>query len=403
MVSRLTDKLLRRVELSGGVGKNIIAFSGGVDSSLVAALVHKVFPENSFAVIGKSAALPAAQLELARRVAERIGINFQEIDTAEREQEGYVANDGSACFYCKTELYSTLEAVALFASKDHLSHLHNTNNGGGPSKTFGQEGGGGEGAASTSRRGVVLFNGTNAEDKTDPTRVGLKAAESFGVASPLEMLSKDEIRLVAKALGLPNWNHAASPCLRSRLALGVLATDEALQRVEAAEVLVRNALGRAAALELDHSEGTGGVLLPSEPHVLTPSSPSSPSSWRLSSATLLARAASDLRERCSKDKADNVSASEGTGDDTTEGRSCCCCCGCCCSSKLDDERPSNPAPLPLLLLPVVLMLPLGSLLPLCCCCCLMTSLEWEKAATEAAAPPAEAALLGRRGRALPPP
>lgn len=86
---------------------------------------------------------------------------------------------------------------------------------------------------------MVLFNGTNAEDRVDPTRVGLVAAEHFAVSSPIDALTKDEVRTVARHLGLPNWRHAASPCLRSRLALGVAATDEALRRVEQAEDAVR--------------------------------------------------------------------------------------------------------------------------------------------------------------------
>ena len=96
MVKQLVDTLLRRVELAGGKGKNIVAFSGGVDSSLVAALVNRVFPDIGVACIGKSAALPTTQLTLAREVATIIGIELQEVETAERQKPGYVANNGSA-------------------------------------------------------------------------------------------------------------------------------------------------------------------------------------------------------------------------------------------------------------------------------------------------------------------
>ena len=97
---------------------------------------------------------------------------------------------------------------------------------------------------------VVLFNGTNKEDEADPTRVGLRAASEYSVASPINTLTKADVRSVALALGLPNFNYAASPCLRSRLALGVPATDQALQRVEAAETYVRRVLPLTVAANL---------------------------------------------------------------------------------------------------------------------------------------------------------
>ena len=86
----------------------------------------------------------------------------------------------------------------------------------------------------------MLFNGTNKDDLKDDTRVGLKAAKEFSVSSPLDDLVKDEVRRVARELGLPNHSHAASPCLRSRLAYGVHATPDNLLRIEAAETIVRS-------------------------------------------------------------------------------------------------------------------------------------------------------------------
>jgi PP-loop superfamily ATP-utilizing enzyme len=75
-----------------------------------------------------------------------------------------------------------------------------------------------------------MFNGTNSDDRQDKTRLGLVAADNFGVASPLAGLSKDEVRALAKEMELENWNHAASPCLRSRLAFGVEATQVTASR-----------------------------------------------------------------------------------------------------------------------------------------------------------------------------
>uniref|UniRef100_A0A7S2W2R2 Asparagine synthetase domain-containing protein n=1 Tax=Rhizochromulina marina TaxID=1034831 RepID=A0A7S2W2R2_9STRA len=214
-MTALVESCLRKIQAIAVAqpGKNIVAFSGGVDSSLVAALVHRVAPASSLACTGISASLPEAQLDLARHVAEHIGIQMREVPTSEGSHPEYLANEGMACYHCKSELYTALGAVARFAS------------------------GVGTGGPATP---VVLYNGTNADDQRDPTRVGLRAAEHFQVASPVSHLSKDEVRQAAKHLGLPNWNHAASPCLRSRLALGVSATDETLRRIESAERFVRS-------------------------------------------------------------------------------------------------------------------------------------------------------------------
>lgn len=208
------DRLVDSVAKAGiPEGLNLVAFSGGVDSSLTAFLVHEAFGERAQAAIGLSAALPEDQLALARRVAKGIGIELKEIQTHEGDVPGYIANAGDACFYCKTTLYGTLQEFAEKAVAD---------------LAFGRQ--------------VMLYNGTNKDDLRDPTRVGLKAARDFKVASPLEHLTKAEVRAFAKEAGLPNWAYAASPCLRSRLAFGVEATQARLKRVEAAEAVVRQRL-----------------------------------------------------------------------------------------------------------------------------------------------------------------
>ncbi|KAG7379445.1 hypothetical protein PHYPSEUDO_008589 [Phytophthora pseudosyringae] len=222
---------------------NVVAFSGGVDSSLAAALVFRVFPRTSAACIGRSAALSSVQLQQAREVASHIGVPLWECRTDEAKLEGYVVNQGKSCYFCKTTLYSTLNQVAEFAWEEMQQQI------------------GGEGE----KMRPVLYNGTNADDQLDPTRVGLVAATEFDVVSPLSGLTKQEVRDVAKYLGLPNWNAAASPCLRSRLQFGVEATQQHLQRVEKAEDFVRGLIhlepqmsmrvrflaGNKAAVELD--------------------------------------------------------------------------------------------------------------------------------------------------------
>jgi len=270
----LVDKLLQRTsEMIDPHSANVVAFSGGVDSSLVAALVHRAFTnyvtedtntqdvisqqhqyqtkskqsnyiisnqtkskEGSVqAVLGISPAVPQTQIQMARNVAQTIGISLKEVNTTEGDDETYVKNDGYACFVCKTHLYSTLESVANEVMKQEQN--------------------------------LILYNGTNADDKLDSTRVGLIAASNFRVQSPLDRITKDQVRQAAKYLGLPNWNVAASPCLRSRLAMGVLATENHLLAVEKAERFIREVLqldetvnarvrmlaGSKAVVELDNS------------------------------------------------------------------------------------------------------------------------------------------------------
>jgi pyridinium-3,5-biscarboxylic acid mononucleotide sulfurtransferase len=239
---KLVDKLLQRTsEMIDPQSANVVAFSGGVDSSLVAALVHSAFTNYDFkkgsvqAVLGISPAVPQTQIQMARQVAQTIGISLKEVNTTEGDDETYVKNDGYACYVCKTHLYSTLESVANEVMKKEQN--------------------------------VILYNGTNADDKLDSTRVGLIAASNFEVQSPLDRIIKDQVRQAAKYLGLPNWNAAASPCLRSRLAMGVMATEHHLLAVEKAERFLREVLqlddtinarvrmlaGGKAVVELDNS------------------------------------------------------------------------------------------------------------------------------------------------------
>jgi len=210
---------------SGGL--NVIAFSGGVDSSVAAALVYTCFPENSFAVVGVSPSLSTVHLENAISVAEHIGIPQLTIPTDEYTVPGYIENKGQSCYHCKTSLYKSLSRVTVSRHQIHEALRK--------SRAYAY-------AYEPNRTQVKIFNGTNYDDLGDPTRLGLIAANEYDVCSPLERLTKVEVREMAKHLGLPNHATAAGPCLRSRLALGVQASVEHLRFIEQAEAVVRTAL-----------------------------------------------------------------------------------------------------------------------------------------------------------------
>ncbi|MFA6233951.1 MAG: TIGR00268 family protein [Bacteroidota bacterium] len=187
--------------------RHLVAFSGGVDSSLVAKAVRDVFPHTSEAVMALSPSVAGTMREAAVALAAHIGIPLRFVETSEHLDPTYIANEGLSCYVCKSSIYAAMESVYEEASR-----------------TPGN---------------VLLFNGTNADDFSDPTRVGLQAARDFMVCSPLSHFTKNEVRLLSRHAELPNWDAAASPCLRSRLHIGVPATAEHLHRIEAAENAVR--------------------------------------------------------------------------------------------------------------------------------------------------------------------
>lgn len=189
------------------LGSAVVAFSGGVDSSVVAAVAARALGGRALAVTAVSPALATGELAGARDVARAVGIAHETITTAELAREGYRANGSDRCYHCKSELYERLGELA-------------------------------------SRRGfAALISGANADDEGD-WRPGLAAAAEHGVVHPLleAGIGKEEVRALARSLGVPSAGKAASPCLASRLPYGVPVEPEALARIDRAELALK-ALG----------------------------------------------------------------------------------------------------------------------------------------------------------------
>lgn len=198
-----TETSVHETRLSGiirGLGRVLVAYSGGVDSALVLAVAHRELGENVIGVTAHSASVPERERRAAAEFAQSLGARHIVVETGEVDLPDYRQNPANRCFFCKTELYTHLQAIAAV-----------------------------EGIA-------TVLNGTNMDDLGDH-RPGLVAAENFRVASPLveAEMNKQDVRNLARALGLPLWEKPASPCLASRIPYGQEVTQEKLAMVERAE------------------------------------------------------------------------------------------------------------------------------------------------------------------------
>jgi uncharacterized protein len=198
------DALLRIVH---SLGKAAVAFSGGIDSTVVAKAAQLALGSNALAVTADSPSVPRSELAEARELAARIGIRHHIIRTSEFANADYTRNDGTRCYHCKDELYGRIEELLPELGFD------------------------------------VICSGANLDDKGD-YRPGLTAAAEHGVRHPLQEagFTKADVRALARHWDLPTWDKPASPCLSSRLAPGVEVTMERTARVEKAEAHLR-ALG----------------------------------------------------------------------------------------------------------------------------------------------------------------
>jgi uncharacterized protein len=180
----------------------VVAFSGGVDSSVVAALAHRALGDHALAVTAVSPSVADGELDGARRVAAYIGIAHEVIRTNEMARPGYRANGRDRCYFCKSELYDVIQARYP---------------------------------------GCIVLSGANADDAGD-WRPGLRAAAEHGVIHPLHDVTKQQVRDIARELGLPSAEKPASPCLASRIPYGTRVDPQTLRRIDRAERNVR-ALG----------------------------------------------------------------------------------------------------------------------------------------------------------------
>jgi pyridinium-3,5-biscarboxylic acid mononucleotide sulfurtransferase len=183
----------------------LVAFSGGVDSAVVAKAAQLALGDRAIAVTATSASLAAGELEQAAALARQIGIRHEVIATGELENTNYTSNAADRCYHCKTELYSQLEPIA---------------------------------------RGLAIrsiVNGANIDDAGD-YRPGMVAAGEHQVRSPLLEcgLNKADVRALAALWELPVWDKPASPCLSSRMAYGEEVTTERLAMIDSAEQYLRS-------------------------------------------------------------------------------------------------------------------------------------------------------------------
>ena len=195
----------------------LVGFSGGVDSCYLAAVaLDALGPERTLAVLGRSPSVPDEQWRRASEIAERHGIPLLVIETHELDNPGYAANPANRCYFCKSVLWSALAPLAR------------------------------------ERAMAVVVDGTNVDDTRD-YRPGARAAGDWGVLSPLAELgfTKDGIRQLSRARGLPTWSQPSSPCLASRIPYGTPVTADRLRQVEVAEQALR-AIGVEGDLRFRH-------------------------------------------------------------------------------------------------------------------------------------------------------
>ncbi|MGQ9524575.1 MAG: ATP-dependent sacrificial sulfur transferase LarE [Armatimonadota bacterium] len=200
----LQSKYERLQALIKGLGSAAVAFSGGVDSTLLLKVAHDVLGERCVAVVAVSESYTPEEADASRQLAELIGVECVFVQTSELEDERFASNPANRCYYCKRELFAKMSAVAA-------------------------------------ERGIRwLLYGANYDDRGD-FRPGSIAAAEANARAPLQEveLTKAEIRELSRRLGLPTWSRPASACLASRVPYGTRITAEVLNRIASAERVLK--------------------------------------------------------------------------------------------------------------------------------------------------------------------
>ncbi len=200
MEPEIERKQERLFELLAGMGRILVAYSGGTDSAYLAWAANHVLGDKSLAVTADSASIPESHKRDATEFADRFGIRHRMIETSEFENPDYVRNDPNRCFHCKDELFRRMSELG---------------------RTLGVS---------------TIAYGVNKDDTSD-FRPGHRAARDHAVRAPLleADLTKSEIRALSRAAGLPTWNRPAAACLSSRIPYGTRVTRETVKLVERGE------------------------------------------------------------------------------------------------------------------------------------------------------------------------
>ena len=202
----LTGKYEQLIGLIKPMGRAIVAFSGGVDSTVVLKVaLDTLGRENVLAATGVSPSLPQRELQSVKDLADVLSAPLELVETSEMDSPNYTSNPSNRCYFCKNELYSKLSELA--ANKNYNS----------------------------------ILNGLNLDDTGDH-RPGMSAAKEWNIRSPLleARLSKADVRGLAEKLNLPNWEKPALACLSSRIPYGTPVTIQSLSQIERAEDFLRD-------------------------------------------------------------------------------------------------------------------------------------------------------------------
>ena len=202
----VVHKELALKKLLESYGSLAIAYSGGVDSAYLAEIAHEALGNNAHLILADSPSIPRAEVKEAVSLAEKRGWHLTLIKTQEFEQEEFLKNDGTRCYFCKNELFNKMDQ---YARENQIP---------------------------------ILAYGEITDDLLDPTRLGAKAAREHQVVAPLAAvgLGKEEIRRLSRARSLPTWNKASFACLSSRFPKGTRVDTDAMLKVEQAEEILKS-------------------------------------------------------------------------------------------------------------------------------------------------------------------